>query len=216
MKKTLLVLLITFIICINFSYAQEHQFGIQSGLGVSGLIKIDEPSIFAIDLENKPYISYSFNLSYTYKINKSIGISIEPGFLAHSIKQEPFHYDPYADIDWTTYRTNYIYAPLVFNWYLGKRFYICIGPEFEMHVSNVINKPDQKETIKPTLNEFSMSAIFCINFQIIRNFDIGLRYTNEIPVKNEKYYYLNYYSQFVAKYKIIFTKKKSNQLNKLP
>ncbi len=107
MKRFILLLAILFYLSNYFSFAQNHQLGLSFSSGISGFHTIDDRS--GHSSESSPIFSYGINLVYGYKINKHIGLSIEPGYLA---KRNRFELtDSYAidKKEWSISRLNYIY-----------------------------------------------------------------------------------------------------------
>lgn len=206
MKKTLLILSTIFFLGINFSSAQEHQFGVNAGVGASSSYQINVHPANHLKVNSKPILSYNFNISYTLKFKK-VGIAIEPGYILNGSKHLNANYNLERDYDWLA-KSHYIYAPLLVNWYIGKIFYLSLGPEFAYRLSTIVIRDEKKSIYKDIDNRFQLSGSVGINYQITKNIDVALRYSHELPHNNDKHYYFQQYLHFIAKYKIALSKKK--------
>lgn len=208
MKDILLALTLIIAISYNFSYAQEHQFGVQSGFGISGIH--DKDKIFHYSQrEPKPGFGYSFNLFYTYKFNQKIGFTIEPGYLSHAYGAKYFAQNSANNSTRSSYKKNYISMPITFNWYFTDKFYLTVGPEIQYVVSVMTKINGERQTFENLNERLRLNGIIGINYQLLTNLDIGLRYANEIPYRSDySFYFLNYYVHFVAKYRLPVFKSK--------
>ncbi len=99
------------------------------------------------------------------------------------------------------------YLPIFFNWNITKNFSLNIGPELGYIYSMVTKVFDQKTKSTDFKDPLNINAVLGFNYQIIRNIDVSIRYSNEIPPFSKKYYYLYYYLLFVVKHKIHLPKK---------
>lgn len=206
MKNAFLILSVVFFLGINSISAQEHQFGIIAGIGGSNDYQKKIHPAHPIEKDSKPIFAYHFNLSYTLKFNR-IGIAIEPGYIRKGSKILNANSSLEWDYDWFN-KYNYLYAPLLVNWYLGKRIYFSLGPEFAYHLSTISIREGKEYTYKDIDDRFQLSGIIGLSFQIMKNLDVGLRYSHELPHNNDVYYFLQQNLHFVAKYKVAFSKKK--------
>jgi hypothetical protein len=88
MKRKLLPLILIFIICSTFSYAQES-----NRIGLSGSIQANQFGILVpVWLGEKFVLAPAFDLKFAEKIGTDFGIAIAPRFY---LKKEKF--SPYFD-----------------------------------------------------------------------------------------------------------------------
>lgn len=207
MKNSFLILSFLFFLGLNFSFAQEHQFGVIAGVGASSNYQINIHPANNLTVNCKPILSYNFNIFYTLKYKK-VGITIEPGYVLKGSKflNDHYNFNLERDYDWLA-KSHYLYTPLLVNWYVGKNIYFSLGPEFAYCLSKVVIRDEIKTIYKDIDDRFLLSGSVGINYQITKNVDVALRYSHELPHNNDKFYFYQHNLHFIAKYKIVLPKK---------
>lgn len=202
-RKT--ILLLTLLSIGQCIYAQHFKFGLQAGLDITKSYLIDLPEEITENLTISPMISYNINGYIAYKGNSFLGLSIEPGFIKKGRNQN----------DGVKYHFNYIQLPILAEIYLTDKLFLSVGPELG-YLINVKVKSEDAPDYKNDLydKKFELSGLIGINYSIIENFDIGLRYsrsltstsdriwTNEYGEKGEESKEYNQYIQVLVRFKI--------------
>lgn len=190
--------------------AQDIKFGLLSGLVVSNAhvankIDFHDYRVF--------YPIYSFNINgyIEYKISKTWGIEVDPGYIrkggiVHGIN----HYMSIIKL-----QLNYIQLPILANFYCTNKFFVSIGPEFAYLINSEGNLPGiATGFVYFKENAFEISGLIGINYSITKKIDVGLRYNHgltNISVLKWTYGYgpevgqskvYNQYFQFTFKFKI--------------
>jgi hypothetical protein len=114
-----------------------------------------------------------------------------------------------GDFSKSTTKQNYISMPIILNWYFSDKFYLFIGPEIQYIASAITKLDGEKHSYNNLDQRLRLNGIIGLNYQLLQNMDIGLRYANEIPYRSDySFYFLNYYVHFVAKYRLPVFKSK--------
>lgn len=204
-RFSLLIMLLILLPGVN--NAQEFKFGGLSGITASKIF-VNNNS-FDLYEEIDPLISFNINAYIAYKSKKFWNIAIEPGFIQKG-------YNTSVNTDYiqgdAKIRLNYIQLPLLAELYISNKLYFSLGPEFA-YMLNAKYKVLKKRDITDIYdNRFEISGLIGINYNIYKNFDIGLRYnrgltkTTGIIFMNDTGEYMdetkeyNQYLQFIVKF----------------
>ena len=160
-------------------HAQEKRFGILAGFGIT------EPSWPKAPIENiyKPIVSYSLNAHLDFKSKGIWGLSIEPGIIQ---KGSVIQNSPSGKRDNERTELLYIHAPLLSNFYLGKKFMISFGPEFGYLISGKRYFMDTKRNITDSYEKFEVCGLFGLNYKVSENIVIGIRYSRGLIYTDER------------------------------
>lgn len=162
--------------------SQNFKFGALAGIGITNLHVTDKPEISGKSSVYSPLISYNLNVYVGYKSTGIFGCSIEPGLIQ---KGGVIQYDENDKDDNLNIKLYYFQIPLLANFYLTDKFFASIGPEFAFLTNAEGKSKDHSSDINNLYeNNFELSGILGINYNIFKNIDIGLRYSHGItPTK---------------------------------
>ena len=192
--------------------AQDFKFGFLAGLDVANSRLTNIPDTASDSRAYYPLLSFNVNGYIGYKSASFWGISIEPGFIQ---KGGVIRYDKDDRDDDVRLVSNYVQIPVLADFYLTEKFYASTGIEFAYMINTKAKSGDLSNDITEFYdNPFEISAAIGINYNIIKGFDTGLRYTHGLtytqiitftnasgePVGEGKVY--NQYFQFLVKYHI--------------
>ncbi len=209
--KILIIIVFTLQLGLNLQ-AQKIKFGFLSGLVITNARVANKIEIYKDYRVFYPMVSFNLNGYIEYKISKTCGIAIEPGFIRKGgvVRYGVNHYMSVIKL-----QLNYIQLPILVNLYCTNKFYVSLGPEFAYLINSNKNLPETatgfyyfKE------NAFEISGLIGLNYSISNKFDIGFRYnhgfTNISVLKwtdgygpeigQSKVY--NQYFQFIFRFKI--------------
>ena len=205
-------ILILLFILPGLTKAQELKFGGISGVMVSKAFFKNSSATDLYETDDiDSRVSFNVNAFVAYKNSERWGISVEPGFIqkGFSLPVENGTIQGDAKI-----RLNYIQLPVLAEFYATKKLYFSVGPEFA-YLLNAKYKMQEKTDITDIYdNRFEVSGLAGVNYNIYKNFDIGLRYsrgltkTSGIIFMNEQGEYtgeskeFNQYLQFILKFRI--------------
>jgi hypothetical protein len=159
-----------------------------------------------------PMISYNVNGYLGYKSGGFWGISFEPGYIQKGGAQR---YETETKEDDIRIQLNYIQMPVLFDLYVIKKIFISVGPEFAYMINATSKSMEESNDIwNLYTRSFEVSGLIGINFNIIKNFDIGIRYNHGITWISKVIYLdtdnsmetpseeFNQYLQLFARFKI--------------
>jgi len=155
-------------------HAQEIRFGILGGMGVTQSFWTHVPE-HVVENSYNPIPSFSLNVCAGFK-NKGIwGLSIEPGIIK---KGGVDPNTPNEKEDNNRFELLYIHAPVLSDFYLGKKFMISVGPEFGYLISVKSYFRDFTTNLYEFYeNKFEVCGLLGANYIISENVDIGIRYS---------------------------------------
>jgi hypothetical protein len=196
-------------ICLN---AQSFKYGLLAGLDVTKTYMTNQPD----GEDNKlydPMTSFNVNGYIGYKSAKFWGISLEPGYIQKGGAQR---YDTETKDDDIRLQLNYIQIPILADLYLTDKFFISVGPELAYMISAKAKSMEISNDIRDFYTRnFEVSGLIGLNFNVIKNFDIGIRYNHGITYISEIIYLdemgdptetyskeYNQYIQLVLRFKI--------------
>lgn len=198
LRKIIVVLILILITHFTIN-AQDFEYGIEGGLGVSAIHMSDVPKGISYTRMYTPIPIYSINAFISYKSKNFWGLSVEPGIIqkggiqlfdSRNSKHQIIHNNVFVVM-------HYIQLPILVNAYLGKRFYFLVGPELAYRLSestgttNTLNNTDMSVTAYESLGNnvvadnilpdekrrFEISGVLGINYCVNKKFDLGLRYS---------------------------------------
>jgi len=162
-------------ICLN---AQSFKYGLTAGLDIA---KAYTTNIHIRDDNSRlydPMISYNVNGYLGYKSTGFWGISFEPGYIQKGGAQR---YETETKEDDIRIQLNYIQMPVLFDIYVTNKIFISVGPELAYMISATSKSMEGLYDIWDLYNRnFEVSGLIGINFNVIKNFDIGIRYNHGI------------------------------------
>jgi hypothetical protein len=150
--------------------AQDFRFGIISGFNITRT-NISEYTISNYTYEGDyldPMASFNINGVVEYKSAGFWGLSVEPGYIKKGGSLS-YNHD-------TKIHLNYIEMPVLVNLYLSENFYVSVGPGFSYLINEKFKYKSGSENIPVSGNKFEISGLIGLNYNIIKNMDIGLRY----------------------------------------
>ncbi len=157
---------IIFIVLI-FSTLQVYSQSINYGIGVGGnsskLISRENP-----ELSPNYKIGFQLNAILKYNFSEKFGISVEPGFANRGAVWKS------SDMK---INLNYLILPIAANYTIYKRFSIFIGPECSYRISAKGKSGGENFSLNEIYNsKIDIGIIAGFSYQIIDNFNIGIRY----------------------------------------
>lgn len=197
LKKIVSIFILTLIACSSIN-AQNFEYGFELGLGTSAIHMSDVPSGISYARMYNPIPTYNINALVSYKSKSYWGVSIEPGFTQKGgVQLFDSRKSNYQIIHNNVFVVErYIQVPILYNVYLGKRFYFSIGPDFayrlseDASITNTVNNTDYSISAYKSIGNnvfadyilpdaerrFEMSGVLGLNCILTKKFDIGLRY----------------------------------------
>ena len=83
-------------------------------------------------------------------------------------------------------RLNYIQLPLLAEFYITKKLFLSVGPEFAYLMSAKVNNDGNKTDVSNGYNpKFEISGMAAINYAIFPRVDIALRYSHGFTTTSE-------------------------------
>jgi len=197
--KKIVVIIILEVITSSTTNAHNFEYGLELGLGVSVIHMSDVPSEIPYTSMYNPIPIYNINAFVSYRGKSFWGLSVEPGIIqkggiqlfdSRMSNSQIIHNNVFVV-------ERYIQVPVLYNIYLGKRFYFSVGPEMAYRLSeganstNTVNNTDMSVTAYKSLGNnvvadnilpdeerrFEISGVLGINYCVNEKFDIGLRYS---------------------------------------
>lgn len=191
--------------------AQDFKIGVLAGFDMVNSDLPNKPDSYRDLRIFYPMVSFNANLYIGYKSAGLLGFSAEPGFIRKGGIQQ---YNKNTKEDDLRFNLNYIQVPILANIQLTQNLFFSVGPEFAYLISAKIRYmkyPDVKANYSEFYDKkFEASGLIGINYNIIANIDIGLRYNHGLTYTNEIEYpdnlgmikVYNQYIQFIVRYKI--------------
>jgi hypothetical protein len=160
--------------------AQDFRFGILSGFNITRT-NISEYTISNFTYKGDyldPMASFNINGYIGYKSRSFWGLSLEPGYIKKGGSNPNNHN--------SKFHLNYIEMPILVNFYFLKRFYASVGPGISYLINEKFKYKSESEDIPVSGNKFEISGLIGLNYNIIKNIDIGLRYNQGWASINKK------------------------------
>ncbi|MBK8882141.1 MAG: PorT family protein [Bacteroidales bacterium] len=150
--------------------AQDFRFGILTGFNITSTY-ISEYTIDNFKYEGDqldPMAAFNINGVFEYKSPFFLGFSVEPGF----IRKGGLNHIDYEG----KFQFNYIELPILIDFYISKRLFVSAGPGISYLVKEKYKHKSNSFDIPVSGNKTEISGLIGINYNIIKNIDIGLRY----------------------------------------
>ncbi|WP_321368305.1 porin family protein [uncultured Draconibacterium sp.] len=169
-KKFSLLIMLLFVLPIT-NNAQDFKFGGLTGITASKIYFNNKPSDFYE--ETDALTAFNINAFAKYKSASFWGVAIEPGFIQKGYR---------TNITWgfiqgsAKVRLNYIQLPILAELYLSDKLYFSLGPELAYLLNAKYNMEGKTDITDIYDNRFELSGLIGVNYNIYKNFDIGLRY----------------------------------------
>jgi len=174
MKTNFLILGLCFSAGFNLC-AQEIRYGFLGGFGITQSFWTNMPEQLADQKPYYPFASFSLNTYAGFKGKGNLGISIEPGIIQKGGVDRNSSNDKSDNV---RIELLYFHAPILINYYFGQRLSVSMGPELGYRIS--VNS-HFKEMITDLSefydNKFELSGLVGVNYAIVENVDIGIRYS---------------------------------------
>ena len=193
---------LTLIVLVIFSgmslKAQDFKFGLVAGFDVANSRITNKPDSVSDSRAYYSMISFNVNGYIGFKSASFWGLSIEPGFIQ---KGGIIQYKDNRDKD-VRVQSNYIQLPVLLDLNLTDKLFISIGPEFAYMINTKGKSKDLSVDITDLYdNEFEISGLIGINYNIIKNIDLGLRYNHGLTYIQE-FTYTNALGETVGEGKV--------------
>jgi hypothetical protein len=173
------------VLCLVFfavnTQAQEFNFGASAGVDVSNIRVSNTCTYYLVQYD--PTLAFNLNGFAAYRSASFWGITAEPGFIRKgAISSVAFA----AEGDESHLRLNYIQLPLLADFYLTKKLYLSVGPEFAYMVSAKAKDDDDKVDFYSHYDKkIEISGMAAINYTILPKVDIALRYSHGFTTTSE-------------------------------
>ena len=203
LKKSVFIITLFLISSLN-SIAQEFNYGVMFGVNSSNK-RLSDKEIGKEMFGAKT--TFNLNAFIEYKSKGFWGISIEPGFIQKGSNEN--FYSLEGD-KYDNSQLNYIQVPLLAELFATEKLYFSIGPEFSYLLSSKMKSDDSKIDITDFYDKrFELSGIIGVNYNVLKKFDIGIRYSYGLTsileldsTHNGLVKEYNKYFQFLIKYRI--------------
>jgi hypothetical protein len=173
MKTNTILTFLVLVLCTGLSInAQDFKFGFLTGIDVVNIRLKDKIAFEGDPRVYDPMISFHVNGYVGFKGTGFWGLSVEPGFIQKGGIQKS------AD-DNIRIQLNYIQLPILADFYLSDKIFVSVGPEFGYMMSAKAKSKDISNDISFLYdNEFEVSGLIGINYNIIDKMDLGFRYSH--------------------------------------
>ncbi len=174
MKKLILLKITSLLLIFNTSlFAQDFKFGLVGGLDVANSHLTNKSEVNSDSRVYYPMISFNANGYIGYRSTGLWGISLEPGYIKKGGVQQ---YDEDNDVKC---QISYLQLPVLADFYLSEKIFISVGPEFAYQINAKANAKDYSLDISDLYdNDFELSGIIGINYNIQKHFDVGVKYSH--------------------------------------
>ena len=168
------------LIAIN-SQAQEFNFGASAGVDVTNIRLSNSCTYYLVQYD--PMVAFNLNAFAAYRSASFWGITAEPGLIrkgaiisgAYDLEKHESHL-----------RLNYIQLPLLADFYITKKLFLSVGPEFAYLMSAKVNNDGNTADISNAYdNKFEVSGMAAISYTILPRVDIALRYSHGLTTISE-------------------------------
>ncbi|TAL70328.1 MAG: PorT family protein [Bacteroidetes bacterium] len=180
--KTLLRLLILFIVFSVNAIGQQLTLGFKTGLDI---INYKYVGSFPLD-DFSPRLSYDIGVLLNYKLTNRIQIQIEPGFIEKGAQLRNINLN-----ERITFKNGFVTTPLVFVANPISRLFIEIGPELGYLVYAKKRETNGKiyDSGDTPTNKLEFSGIFGLSYNFFDNTYLVVRYVNTFtPLYNNIIY----------------------------
>lgn len=177
MKKNIFWILLGLLLSFKTNiFAQEINYGLLGGIDFANARLTNKPKANGDSRIFHPMVSFNVNGYIGYKISRLWGLSAEPGFIQ---KGGVMLYDKENKDDNKRLQLNYLQLPILVDFYMGEKLFLSVGPEFAYMINAKLKSKDNLQDISKFYeNDFEISGVLGINYNIHANFDIGIRYNH--------------------------------------
>ena len=209
MKSKLFSICFLIAVSVLKIYPQEFKFGLIAGIDIS-YPKRTNPNLTPRSYYNH-MITYNFNGYVAYKSKGFWGFSLEPGYIRKGGNKSSYTSFssgiswPQFSNDFTIpYHLDYFQVPVLFDVYVTKKIFVSLGHEFAWLV-DATKEYTNGETV--SLSEYNkdleLSGLIGLNYNIIKNLDVGLRYSRGLSntIDSEDLTEYNQYLQLLLRFK---------------
>jgi hypothetical protein len=164
MKKIIVFLILTFIVCHGFS--QGFKYGVTTGINYSRFQSND--SIFG-DFKSK--VGYQLGFVIEDQVNDKWGLRFEPGFVNRGSKIIDLYNFK------STVNINYFHSPILIRFSPFEKFSILAGPEVGVRLWAKTTADGIKNNTTPIYDSnFDLGFDLGVSYRLIDKLDIGLRF----------------------------------------
>lgn len=167
-RNTLIPVLLLMMMSIDTTHAQKLNYGSVAGIGLTNWLTTNLPAEYNTSIFKEPLISYNVNFYMGYRWSDHLGSSIEPGYIRKGINRGH------------KIMLHYVQLPLLTDFYVVDRFFVSIGPELGYLLNAKTNQEGLYNVTDIFDNRFELSGVVGVNYNINKNFDIGLRFNHGI------------------------------------
>jgi hypothetical protein len=206
-SKTVMILTVLVLFSSLELFSQNFRFGFLAGMDITKSFLTNLPDNLAKSA-NEPMLSYNLNGYIGYKTAGFFGVSIEPGFIQKG-------YIQVFQENNVRFQLNYLQMPVFADIYFTDRLFLSVGPEIAYLLNARLKTISDKGDITGLYEKrFELSGIVGINYNIVKKFDTGLRYsrgftyTSEINFTDANGHFItnskefNQYLQLIVRYRM--------------
>ncbi len=179
--RSVLTLCIFIVMSVLNVGAQEIRFGILSGFNVTRT-NISEYTVSAVSYgkdQKDPMASFNINGYFEYKSAGLWGLAVEPGYIRKG-GSNPVNHDGKTCL-------NYFEVPVLVNLYISERLYVSLGPGVSYLLNVKYHYKSDSYDIPVSGNRYEISGLIGINYDILKNMGIGLRYNQGWATINKRF-----------------------------
>jgi hypothetical protein len=167
-RNTLIPGLLLLMMSIHTTHAQKLKYGAVAGMDLTNWISTNLPAEYNSSIFKEPLISYNVNFYMGYRWSDHLGNSIEPGYIRKGINRGH------------KIMLHYVQLPLLTDFYVVDRFFVSIGPELGYLLNAKTNQEGLYNVTDIFDNRIELSGVVGVNYNINKNFDVGLRFNHGI------------------------------------
>ena len=201
MKTKAIFLIISFSLLFGLaSQAQKLSYGLSGGIDYVGFHVTEKYVSLNGENPTEPLLSYNINGYFAYKSKGLMGLTIEPGYMLKGYTWENSYWSYFDEP--AKFLSSYIQVPILADFHISKHFFISSGIEFAYLMSSkvVVGETTQKFDLPD--KRFQFSGIIGVNYEIMKNLDIALRYSHELPYYRDSDNTFMHYVQFLVRFKL--------------
>lgn len=201
MKIKATFLIISFSLLFGLiSLAQKLSYGLSAGIDLVGIHVTEKYVSLYGENTSEPLLSYNINGYFAYKSKRLMGFTIEPGYMLKGYSRENSYWS-YLD-EPAKYLSSHIQLPILADFHISKHFFISSGIEFAYLMSSKVVVGETTHKFDLPDKRFQLSGIIGLNYEIMKNLDIALRYIHELPYYRNRDYSFMHYAQFLVRFKL--------------
>lgn len=173
-----IMIFVLLLLCQSRSTGQVYQFGAAVGLNLENTrLKYLSPE-YVYPYYFDPVLTWSSNLVLSYKGKRRLGLSLEPGYIQKGGNYRQFLFLPDRTV---RFKVNYFQMPVLFDWYLSKRFCLSIGPE----VGYLINFKTEERGVSNNYTNcldrrVELAGVLGVQYEIANRLYLALRFSRSL------------------------------------